>query len=117
MSVCAVLGGADKWVKGTDFCPAQREWREQMLDLGHGNPSHDTVHWVLDVSFREDDSRNRRGHWNQNRARPQGTKRRLALDQLCHKTSSKVGIAAISKRAGWDMDYLYKVFSPKMQLP
>ena len=88
-----------------------------MLDLGHGNPSHDTVHWVLDVSFREDDSRNRRGHWNQNRARPQGTKRRLARDQLCHKTSSKVGIAAISKRAGWDMDYLYKVFSPKMQLP
>ena len=42
MSVCAVIGGADNWVEVAEFCHAKREWWEQMLDLAHGIPSHDT---------------------------------------------------------------------------
>ena len=40
------------------------------------------LHWVLDVGFREDDSRIRRGHGPQNMARPEGTRRRRALNLL-----------------------------------
>ena len=42
MSVCAVISGADNRVEVADFCYARREWWEQMLDLAHGIPSHDT---------------------------------------------------------------------------
>ena len=71
-----------------------------------------SVHWVLDVGFREDDSRIRRGQGPQNMARPEGTRRRLALHRLRQETSVKSGIAAKRKRAGWDMDYLHKVLAP-----
>ena len=70
------------------------------------------LHWVLDVGFREDGSRIRRGHGPQNMARPEGTRRRLALNLLHQETSVKSGIAAKRKRSGWDMDYLYKVLAP-----
>ena len=59
-----------------------------------------SVHWVLDVGFREDDSRIPRGHGPQNIARPQGPRRRLALNLLRQETSVKSGIAAKRKRAG-----------------
>ena len=35
-----------------------------------------------------------------------------ALNLLRQETSVKSGIAAKRKRAGWDMDYLYKVLAP-----
>ena len=67
--------------------------------------------WVLEVGCREDDSRIRRGHGPQNMARPEGARRRLALHLLRQETAVKSGIAAERKRAGWDMDYLYKVLA------
>ena len=70
-----------------------------------------SVHWVLDVGFREDDSRIRRGHGPQNMARPEGSRRRLALNLLRQETSVKSGIAAKRKRAGWNLDYLHKVLA------
>ncbi len=57
MSVCAVICGADNWVEVADFCDAKREWWEQMLDLAHGIPSHDTCGRVfarLDAQAFED---------------------------------------------------------------
>ncbi len=66
-----------------------------------------SVHWVLDVGFREDDSRIRRGHGPQNMA----NLRRLALNLLRQETSVKSGIAAKRKRAGWNLDYLHKVLA------
>lgn len=63
------------------------------------------LHWVLDIAFREDESRVRKDHAPQNLA----TLRHVALNLLKHERSAKVGIAAKRKMAGWDNDYLFKV--------
>lgn len=63
------------------------------------------LHWVLDVAFREDESRIREGHAPENMA----LIRRLALTLLKQETTSAVGIANKRLRAGWDEDYLLKV--------
>ena len=63
------------------------------------------LHWSLDVSFREDLSRVRIG----NAAENLSVIRRIALNLLKQEKTSKVGIAARRKRAGWDNQYLLKV--------
>ncbi len=65
------------------------------------------VHWVLDIAFREDESRVRKGHGPENLA----TMRHMALNLLRQDTNSKVGIKAKRLRAGWDEDYLMKALS------
>jgi predicted transposase YbfD/YdcC len=64
-----------------------------------------TLHWVLDVSFREDDCRIRQGHGAQNMA----VLRHMALNLLRREPGHKRGIKARRKRAGWDRDYLCQV--------
>lgn len=64
-----------------------------------------SVHWVVDIAFREDDSRVREGNAPENFA----VLRRMVLNMLKVETTSKGGIAAKRKRAGWDNDYLLKV--------
>lgn len=66
-----------------------------------------SVHWVLDIAFREDDSRVRKGNAPENLA----VLRRMALNMLKAETTSKGGTAAKRKRAGWDNDYLLKVLA------
>jgi predicted transposase YbfD/YdcC len=63
------------------------------------------LHWVLDIAFREDESRIRQGHADQNLA----VLRRLALNLLRQETTAKVGIKAKRLKAGWDHAYLAKV--------
>lgn len=63
------------------------------------------LHWVLDIAFREDASRIRKNHAPQNMA----IMRHIALNLLKNERSSKVGIAAKRKIAGWNNDYLLKV--------
>lgn len=63
------------------------------------------LHWVLDIAFREDESRVRKGHGQQNLT----TLRRMALDLLRQADSVKGGIKARRLRAGWDLQYLLRV--------
>lgn len=63
------------------------------------------LHWVLDVAFREDDSRLRKNHAPQNMA----ILRHIATNLLKQETSARVGMKAKRKMAGWDNDYLLTV--------
>lgn len=63
------------------------------------------MHWTLDVGFREDDCRVRKDNAPANLA----CIRRIALTQLNHDKSKKLGIQGKRRRAGWDTDYLERV--------
>jgi predicted transposase YbfD/YdcC len=65
------------------------------------------LHWVLDVAFREDDSRVRQGNADQNLA----ILRHIALNLLKQEKTAKGGIKAKRLQAGWNEDYLVKVLS------
>ena len=60
---------------------------------------------MLDVAFREDDSRIRKGHADENMA----IARHMAVNKLKNEKSCKRGIKAKRKKAGWDNEYLIKV--------
>ena len=64
-----------------------------------------SMHWVLDVAFREDDCRIRVGDAAQNFA----ILRRIALNLLKKEKTMKLGINAKRLKAGWNVDYLGKV--------
>jgi predicted transposase YbfD/YdcC len=61
-----------------------------------------SVHWVLDVTFREDESRIRKGYAPENFA----VLRHIALNLLRQDTSGKRSINMKRARAGWDDHYL-----------
>jgi predicted transposase YbfD/YdcC len=63
------------------------------------------LHWVLDIAFREDDSRIRKGHAPENFA----MLRHMALNLLKQETTNRHGIKVKRNRAGWDNDYLRTV--------
>jgi predicted transposase YbfD/YdcC len=64
-----------------------------------------TCHWVMDVIFKEDESRARTGHAAQNL----GTTRGLAMNLIRRESTNKRGIKGRVKRAGWDNTYLAKI--------
>lgn len=66
-----------------------------------------SLHWVLDVAFREDDSRIRKDNAPQNFA----ILRHIANSLLQQDNSSKTGIKNKRLKAGWDNEYLAKVLS------
>jgi predicted transposase YbfD/YdcC len=65
------------------------------------------LHWVLDVAFREDDCRVRKGHAAVNLA----TLRRVALSLLKRETTARCGIKAKRLKAALSEGYLLKVLS------
>jgi len=66
-----------------------------------------SLHWVLDIAFREDESRVRKDHAPENLA----VLRHMALNLLKKEGSSKRGIKTKRLRAGWDNDYLCKIIN------
>lgn len=66
-----------------------------------------SLHWVLDVGFREDDCRIRKDNAPQNFA----ILRHISLNLLNQEKTSKTGAKNKRLRAGWDDDYLTKILA------
>jgi len=80
----------------------------RMSDVVRGHWSvENQLHWQLDVSFREDERRIRKGHGAENYSRLC----RIALNLLKREKTAKVGIHTKRLKAGWDHDYLLKLIA------
>lgn len=66
-----------------------------------------SLHWVLDVAFREDGCRTRTGNAPENLA----TLRHIAVNLLKQERSCKLGIKSKRLKAGWDEGYMLKVLN------
>jgi predicted transposase YbfD/YdcC len=64
-----------------------------------------SLHWVLDISFRDDDSRIRRGNAPQNIA----VIKHMALNLLQKTKGKRDSIKQLRKAAGWDNDLLFNI--------
>ena len=81
---------------------------QRMAQIIRGHWSvENQLHWVLDVSFAEDQSRQRKDHSAQNFSRL----RRIALNLLRRETTKKRGIKGKRLNAAWDHDYLLKLLA------
>lgn len=63
------------------------------------------LHWVLDIAFREDESRVRKDHAPENLA----VLRHMAFNLLKQERRAKVGVHAKRLKAAWDESYLLTV--------
>lgn len=77
--------------------------------LLHASRTHwgieNSLHWMLDIAFREDESRVRKDHGPQNLA----ILRQIALNLLKQETTGKHSIHSKRLKAGWKEEYLLKV--------
>lgn len=64
-----------------------------------------SLHWILDIAFREDSSRARAGHAGSNLA----LVRKIALNLLIQEKTSHRSVAGKRLQAGWNEKYLLKV--------
>ena len=95
------------------------EYRYYISSLGADNASgllgyirghwgvENNLHWCLDISFREDECRIRKGHAAENFTRLN----RIALNLLKAQTQHKVGIKTKRLCCGWSHDYLFRVLT------
>ena len=66
-----------------------------------------SLHWILDIAFREDESRVRKDHGAQNLA----ILRHIALNLLKQETTCKLGVFNKHLKAAWDLDYMRTVLA------
>jgi predicted transposase YbfD/YdcC len=100
--------GQERTVKRRYFISSLESNAELLL---HAVRTHweieNKVHWVLDIVFREDDCRVRKGNGAQNFA----VLRHIALNLLRREKTAQCSISAKRMKAGWDHDYLLKVLT------
>ena len=70
-------------------------------------PTHHSLHWVLDVTFREDDSRVR----DRRAARNVAVLRKIALNLVGRDRSTKASARAKRKKAAWNDDYMLQILA------
>ena len=66
------------------------------------------LHWVLDVQFKEDQSRKRNATQNYS------TVLKIALNMLKNDKTVKQGIQGKRLKAGWDNSYLLRILNVKV---
>ena len=66
-----------------------------------------SLHWVLDVTFREDDSRVR----DRTAARNLALLRKIALNLVAADRSSQTSVRGRRKKAAWNDDYMLRVIT------
>ena len=66
-----------------------------------------SLHWILDVNFREDYARNRKDHSAENMA----IVRRMVVNLIKKERSSKTSFRGKRLKASWNHDYLVKLLS------
>jgi len=66
-----------------------------------------SLHWCLDISFREDHCRVRKDHSPENF----GILRHMAMNLLKQEKSLKGGIQTKRLKAAWDQSYLLKILA------
>jgi len=91
--------------------------RDDPIVLGRAIRKHweieNALHWVLDVTFREDDSRVR----DQHAARNLAVLRRMAINLVGRDGSTKASVRARRKRAAWDNDYMLQLLAGSLLRP
>ena len=91
--------------------------RDDPVVLGRAIRQHwaieNALHWVLDVTFREDDSRVR----DQRAARNLAVLRRMAINLVGRDGSTKASVRARRKRAAWDNDYMLQLLTGALVCP
>ena len=65
------------------------------------------LHWVLDVTFREDDSRVR----DRTAARNLALLRKIALNLVASDRSSQTSLRGRRKKAAWNDDYMLRIIT------
>jgi predicted transposase YbfD/YdcC len=100
--------GEEKSVKQRYFISSLESNAKQLLHVARTYwEIENKVHWALDITFREDDCRVRKGNGPQNFA----VLRHIALNLLRRESTAKCSIRAKRLKAGWDHDYLLKVLT------
>lgn len=100
-----VIGGA-KTVERRYFISSLEANAEPALRAVRGHWAiENSLHWCLDIGFREDDCRVREAKSAENLA----MLRHIGLNLLKQEKSCKLGIKSKRKKAGWNEDYLLKV--------
>jgi len=94
------------YIASLDGCDNAAAQRMARYARGHWAVENN-LHWQLDLSFREDERRIRKGHGAQNYSRLC----RLALNLLKRDKTIQAGVKGKRLNAGWDHDYLLKLIS------
>ena len=91
--------------------------RDDPIVLGRAIRQHwaieNALHWVLDVTFREDDSRVR----DQCAARNLAVLRRMAINLVGRDGSTKASVRARRKKAAWNDDYMLQLLAGSLVCP
>ena len=97
----------DKWQTEERYYISSRDG--DVIEFANATRKHwgveNKLHWMLDVNFSEDMCRVREGYAAQNFS----LFRKFALTLLTKDKSSKVGVAAKRKKAGWSNKFLIKI--------